>query len=144
MTWSSFTSIPYAAPPVGDLRFRPPVPPSPWTLPRYSQDINGTICPQIILGGLYPRSDEDCLYLNVHVPDHDTDELLPVMVWVHGGGFMSGDGTPESFGPLYFMSHGVIMVTINYRLGPLGYLTLGTDDIPGDDTSVPVIMINIV
>ena len=129
ISWSQFSGISYAAPPVGDLRFRPPQPLQPWSEPRFVEDDDLTTCPQIILGALYPPSDEDCLYLNVHVPDNVTDDggLLPVMVWIHGGGFLSGDGRPTSFGPQYFMAHEVIIITINYRLGPLGYLSLGTE-----------------
>ena len=54
------------------------------------------------------------------------------MVWIHGGGFITGDGTPDSFGPQYWMTHDVMMVTINYRLGPLGYLSLGEEEVPGN------------
>lgn len=131
ISWTQFSGIPYASPPIGDLRFRPPQPVEKWIKPRYVDDSELTICPQIILGSLLPRSNEDCLYLNVHVPSNGSD-LFPVMVWTHGGGFMSGDGTPSSFGPQYFMDLEVLIVTINYRLGPLGYLSLGTEDIPGN------------
>ena len=132
VAWTEFVGIPYAAPPVGELRFRAPQPPQQWSQPRYVDERNLTICPQAILGKLYPRSDEDCLYLNVYVPDHDADVLLPVMFWIHGGGFMTGDGTPQSFGSQYWMVHEIIMVTINYRLGPLGFLTLGNEEVPGN------------
>ena len=131
VTWTQFNAIPYAAPPTGELRFYPPQPVEEWTEPRYVDDDSLTICPQLILGALYPRSSEDCLYLTVHVPS-SVSGVLPVMVWIHGGGFMTGDGTPQSFGPQYFMSHEVIMVTINYRLGPLGFLSLGNEEIPGN------------
>ena len=132
VSWTEYVGIPFAAPPVGDLRFRAPQSPQPWTQPRLVDERNLTICPQVSFGSLYPRSDEDCLYLNVYVPDHDTDVLLPIMFWIHGGGFMTGDGTPQSFGPQYWMGHEVIMVTTNYRLGPLGFLTLGNEDVPGN------------
>ena len=132
VSWTQFVGIPFAAPPVGDLRFRAPQPPQPWTEPRFVDEESLTICPQVSFGSLYPRSDEDCLYLNVYVPDHVSEVLLPVMFWIHGGGFMTGDGTPQSFGPQYWMSHEVIMVTTNYRLGPLGFLTLGNEDVPGN------------
>ena len=136
VAWTQFTNIPYAAPPTGDLRFRPPAPPPAWTTPPPpAADQNLTICPQ--LGGpgqLYGRSDEDCLYLHVAVPRVSPAHVsgLAVMVWIHGGGFMTGDGTPDSFGPGYWMAHGVIIVTINYRLGPLGYLSLGTEEVAGN------------
>ena len=133
LTWTQYLNIPYAAAPVGERRFRPPSGPESWVEPRYAGQQNLTICPQ--LGGpgvLYGRSDEDCLYLHLHVPQSQSDRPQAVMVWIHGGGFMSGDGTPDSFGPQYWMAHGVIIVTINYRLGPLGYLSLGLEDIPGN------------
>ena len=141
VAWTQFSNIPYAAPPTGDLRFRPPAPPPAWTTPPPpAADQNLTICPQ--LGGpgqLYGRSDEDCLYLHVAVPRVSPARVSPahvsglaVMVWIHGGGFMTGDGTPDSFGPGYWMAHGVIIVTINYRLGPLGYLSLGTEEVAGN------------
>ena len=133
--WTEYLNIPYAAPPVGELRFRPPSPPPPWLEPRLSAQQNLTICPQLAgPGGLYGRSDEDCLYLHLHVPQSlpKSPPLLPVMVWIHGGGFMSGDGTPDSFGPQYWMGHGVIIVSLNYRLGPLGYLSLGLEEVPGN------------
>ena len=62
------------------------------------------------------------------------------MVWIHGGGFSSGDGTPDSFGPQYLVVHGVIIITINYRLGPLGYLSLGTEEVPGNMGQMDQIM----
>lgn len=68
--------------------------------------------------------DEDCLYLNVYVPDYDKLDIfqtMPVMVWIHGGSFVSGSGNAAVYGPEFFMKKGnVILVTINYRLGPLG------------------------
>ena len=67
-------------------------------------------------------------------------DLLPVIFWIHGGGFMTGDGTPDSFGPQYLVAHKVIVVTINYRLGPLGYLSLGTDEVPGNMGQLDQIM----
>jgi len=70
--------------------------------------------------------------LNVYVPEKLSTELLPVMVYIHGGSFTSGDGSSASFGPKYFMSQGVIVVGINYRLGPLGFLSLGTEKVSGN------------
>ena len=79
---------------------------------------------------------EDCLLLNVYVPANVIDEgdggNLPVMVWIHGGAFVSGSGTFRDFGPQYFMDQGVVMVTVNYRLGPFGFLSGATEDLPGN------------
>ena len=66
--------IPYAEPPVGQRRFLPPIPPTSWVTPLYTADQNLTICPQLILGSLYDRSDEDCLHLTVHVPHQEEGE----------------------------------------------------------------------
>ena len=81
---------------------------------------------------MHSQSDEDCLLLNVYVPETPTDDLLPVIVWIHGGAYIFGDGTEYMYGPLYYMAHDVIMVSVRYRLGPLGFLSLGTEDVPGN------------
>ena len=81
---------------------------------------------------MHSWSDEDCLLLNVYVPETPTDDLLPVIVWIHGGAYIFGDGTEYMYGPLYYMAHDVIMVSVRYRLGPLGFLSLGTEDVPGN------------
>ena len=79
------------------------------------------------------KSDEDCLLLNVYVPEVAGEPgLLPVLVWIHGGGYTGGDGTSQKFGPLYYMAHDVILVTVNYRLGPLGFLSLGDSELAGN------------
>jgi para-nitrobenzyl esterase len=119
---SSWKGIPYAAPPVGDLRWEPPQPPAKWTDVRHADTI-GPACPQPArtdFGGVGapPAQSEDCLTLNVFAPSGARD--LPVMVWIHGGAFRLG----YSGAPLYDGSelarHGVVVVTINYRLGLLG------------------------
>ena len=97
-----------------------------------------TICPQLNFGldndGLLAGSTEDCLYLNVYVPavTRDPHRPLPVAVWLHGGAFMFGSGAACWFGPHFWMIHEIILVTINYRLGPLGFLSLGTKEVPGN------------
>ena len=83
-------------------------------------------------GGLDERSDEDCLYLNVFVPEVERGARLPVLVWIHGGGYTSGAGISEKYGPLFYLSHQVVLVEIRYRLGPIGFLSLGTQDVPGN------------
>lgn len=77
---------------------------------------------------------EDCLYLNIHTPQISTPNLkLPVMAYIHGGGFTYGSGNVESVGPDFLVPRGVILVTINYRLGALGFLSLQTPECPGNN-----------
>jgi para-nitrobenzyl esterase len=121
----SFKGIPYAAPPVGDLRWEPPQPVTSWTEPRSCTSF-GAACPQPKSGELFyldvgPTS-EDCLYLNVWSPARSGIERLPVMVWIHGGSFTTGAGSMAIYGGQNLAKRGVVVVTINYRLGPLGFL----------------------
>ena len=122
----SFRGIPYAKPPVGDLRWRPPQKPDNWdkVLPAHEF---GTPCWQphsenafVWSRGIFERS-EDCLYLNIWT-DNSTSKLKPVMVWFHGGGHSSGWGHGEIFDGTQLAEQGVVIVTINYRLGPWGFL----------------------
>lgn len=116
----SFLGIPYAAPPVGELRFGPPAPHPGWDEPREALQF-GPGCPQIAEGAQDPSGDEDCLTLNVWVPDDDASH--PVMVWFHGGGFVRGSSCEPQFdGATLARSQGVVVVTLNYRLGALGWL----------------------
>lgn len=75
---------------------------------------------------------EDCLYLNVYTPDLAPKEAFPVMVWIHGGGYISGYGNDSLYGPEFLVKKDVILVTLNYRVGILGFLSLETEDIPGN------------
>lgn len=75
---------------------------------------------------------EDCLYLNVYTPDTKPNNLLTVMVWIHGGGFVWGSGNDDFYGPEFLVRHGIVLVTLNYRLEALGFLCLDTADIPGN------------
>lgn len=75
---------------------------------------------------------EDCLYLNVYSPDIKPTSPIPVMVWIHGGGFIWGSGNDDLYGPEYLVKHEVVLVTFNYRLEALGFLCLDTPDIPGN------------
>ena len=113
-----YKGIPYAASPVGKRRWKAPQPVSPWPVPRRFDEF-GPVCPQQGYGGLM---DEDCLYLNIWTPPEALAEKLPVMVWIHGGAFISGSGSDEMYDGEALSRHGVVVVTFNYRLGPLGFL----------------------
>lgn len=119
-----YQGIPYAAPPVGDRRWRSPQPVTPWTAPR-DATAPGPACAQAKGGGA-PTDNEDCLYLNVTTPSRHGRK--PVMVWLHGGGnsYLSGGG----FDGRRLATRGdVVVVTVNYRLGFFGFL--GHPDLPG-------------
>jgi para-nitrobenzyl esterase len=115
-----FLGIPYAAPPLADLRWAPPVPPQPWTGERDASQV-GPICLQPGPLGA-PIGSEDCLSLNVYRPaELDPSERLPVMLWIHGGSFVSGAGS--IYDPQRLVAENqIVVVTINYRLGALGFL----------------------
>ncbi|MFN7949676.1 MAG: carboxylesterase/lipase family protein [Blastocatellia bacterium] len=122
----SFKGIPYAAPPVGNLRWQPPQPVIAWSGVREASAF-GSDCPQAPYpaGSLYyspPRKQsEDCLCLNVWTAAKAGDKR-PVMVWIHGGALTRGSGATPTYDGTAFAKKGVVLVTINYRLGPLGYL----------------------
>jgi para-nitrobenzyl esterase len=119
-----YRGIPYAAPPVGNLRWKPPQPPAKWSGIRES--VNYSIHPvQFMPGRYYPVVDpesEDCLYLNVLTPVTHINEKLPVMVWFHGGGLTGASGNDVTWNFHRLPEHGVIVVTVNTRLGSLGLL----------------------
>jgi len=121
----SYRGIPFARPPLGDLRFKRPEPPSPHEGVYRAVDF-GPACiqkPDITMGGKAERYCEDCLYLNVWRPKRPG--RFPVMVWFYGGGFMGGAGSFDIYdGAHLAVRENVVVVTINYRLGPLGYLAL--------------------
>ncbi|MDP3378936.1 MAG: carboxylesterase family protein, partial [Brevundimonas sp.] len=119
----AFKGLPYAAPPVGERRWRPPAPAANWEGTRDATTY-GAICIQAPANGdpgvgPLPMS-EDCLTLNVWAPV-ERAEPLPVMVWIHGGGYNNGSGTAALYDGSALARRGVVVVTINYRLGRLGF-----------------------
>ncbi|WP_276371869.1 carboxylesterase family protein [Chryseolinea sp. H1M3-3] len=118
---SYFKGIPYAAPPVGANRWRPPQPVAPWKDVRDATK-DCADCPQRAWPGSTSFQSEDCLFLNVWAPSSiDKKTKLPVMFWIHGGGFTGGSGSGPGASGKAFAKQGVILVTINYRLGRLGH-----------------------
>jgi len=125
---AAFKGVPFAAPPVGPLRWRPPQPPSPWQGVRQA-DAYGPACPQPERGdgggvGRFSEQSEDCLTLNVWTPaDFAARTRLPVMVWIHGGAHRLGSGSARLYDGGELARQGVVVVSINYRLGLLGYFS---------------------
>jgi para-nitrobenzyl esterase len=125
-TQKAFLGLPYAAPPTGELRWKAPQPPSAWEGVRDATKF-GARCEQWHVWNDYIFLDsgpsEDCLYLNVYVPAAAKQaSKLPVMVWIHGGGFIAGAGSEPRYTNSALPSKGVILVTLNYRLGLFGFL----------------------
>ena len=117
-----YRGIPYAAPPTGDLRWRPPAPVQAWNGTRDATAFSA-ICPQPstsnpTAGGM----SEDCLYLNVWTPAKSANDKLPVMVFIHGGAFAEGTGSDPLYNGTALAKKGVVIVTLNYRMGALGFL----------------------
>jgi para-nitrobenzyl esterase len=120
----SFKGIPYAAPPVGDLRWRPPQPVTPWNGTRPASQY-GNDCMQLPFPGdaapLGVTPAEDCLYTNVWIPAKPPAKKLPVMVWIYGGGYVNGGSSPAVYDGSQFAKRGVVFVSFNYRLGRFGF-----------------------
>jgi para-nitrobenzyl esterase len=117
---NEFLGIPYAAPPVGALRWQPPQPAASWSGVRDATQF-GPHCPQLAGPFGEASTSENCLFLNVFTPSHQTaGSHFPVMVWIHGGALVSGES--NDYDPTALVEDGVTVVTINYRLGALGFL----------------------
>jgi len=118
---TSFKNIPFAAPPVGDLRWRPPQAPAAWSGVR-DATVLGPQCMQMRQVTPDVKESEDCLQLNVWTPaNFKPGGKLPVMVFIHGGSFTGGSGTNALYDGTHFAERGVVLVTVNYRLGRLGF-----------------------
>jgi para-nitrobenzyl esterase len=139
----SFKGIPFAAPPVGDLRWRPPQPAAQWTGVRQAVAF-GANCMQGRFGPPPapgapppPASSEDCLFLNVWRPANLTPTTKrPVMVWIHGGGFMGGSGSSPFTSGAQLAKQGVLLVSFNYRLGRFGFFAFPAlrEELPDETT----------
>ena len=121
---AAYKGIPFAAPPVGDLRWRAPQPVKPWTA-VLAADHYAADCMQKPFGGdaapLGTPPAEDCLYLNVWTPAARGAAKLPVMVWIYGGGFVNGGSSPAVYDGSAFARRGIVFVSFNYRLGRFGF-----------------------
>ncbi|HTZ66329.1 MAG TPA: carboxylesterase family protein [Roseiarcus sp.] len=122
----AYKGIPYAAPPLGDLRWRPPEPVAGWTGVRPTNafgpsSLQGVVWDDIDLNGA--GVSEDCLYLNVWTPATSGETArLPVMFWIHGGGFVVGSGAEPRYDGAHLAARGIVVVTVNHRLNALGFL----------------------
>jgi len=130
--FSSFNGIPYAKPPVGRLRFLRPEPAEKWEGIKKCTRAVEIIQRNIFKAGNPKQGQEDGLVLNVNTPDMQPQQLLPVMVFIHGGGFVSGSGSRALYGPENFMDKDIVLVFINYRLSVLGGLYLDGKLVPGN------------
>ena len=124
----TYKGIPYATPPIGELRWKAPEPPAKWDGVRDCFEF-GAACPQnfIPVAAAIPMAavksfSEDCLTLNVYRPANSTKEKLPVMVWIHGGGYVEGAASQGLYEGSELAKRGIVLVTINYRLGAFGFL----------------------
>ncbi|BFZ19745.1 hypothetical protein BsWGS_22783 [Bradybaena similaris] len=136
-----FYGIPYAKPPVGELRFKGPEPAAAWPGTRDATilpnacwqaiDTSFNRFPMVEMWNPNTNMSEDCLYLNVWIPDNPGPKAM--MVWIYGGGFYSGSSTLDVYNGLALAARGdVVVVSLNYRLGPFGFLYCGTPDCPGN------------
>lgn len=122
-----FKGIPYAAPPIGHLRWRPPHRVAVWAGVRKADHFGPRCMQRGLFGDMVFRSDgmsEDCLYLNVWTPTGSEGKKLPVLVYFYGGGFVGGDGSEYRYDGASLAQHGIVTVTVNYRLDVFGFLAL--------------------
>ncbi|KAK4880603.1 hypothetical protein RN001_008749 [Aquatica leii] len=130
----AFQGIPYAEPPIGKLRFKEPLPGKPWEK-MLDATKEHAMCIQfdIFVRNYTLDGDENCLYLNVYTPKVSKDKLLPVIFYIHGGGFVKGSANPSLWGPYLLLDKDVVFVAANYRLGALGFLSTGDSVVPGNN-----------
>lgn len=131
-TYYSFKGIPYATPPKYDLRFLPPKPVMPWTEIRDCFSFGNSCLQFNPINNTEIKGDEDCLFLNIYTPNVNPNRLKTVMVYIHGGGFFFGSGDDDLQGPDFLINEGVVLATINYRIGVMGWMSLGTPEYSGN------------
>ena len=121
---ATYWAIPFAEAPVGELRWKAPVPKAPWTGVRECLEPAGMPPQQTRSwpGAPAPKVTEDCLYLNIQTPAKSVKDKLPVLVWIHGGGFITGDANSNN--GIRFAEQGIVYVSLSYRTGALGFLAL--------------------
>ena len=120
----AYLGIPYAAPPVGDLRWREPQPVKPWSGVRATDQYSAPCAQRVFGPATGPAPSEDCLYLNLWIPAHPSAKKLPVIVYIFGGGYNGGSSSAPSLSGRYLAAKGVVFVNFNYRLSVLGSLGL--------------------
>lgn len=132
--FAAFRGVRYAQPPVGDLRFKTPQALNEGETTVDVSNNSKVQCAQYIYGAGMTVGDEDCLFLHIYIPEKAilNEETFPVMVFIHGGGLLTGEAFYDQYGPHYFMEKDVILVTMSYRLGSLGFLYLGIPEAPGN------------
>ena len=122
----TYRGIPFAQPPVGELRWKAPQPPKKWTGVRKADTFGNNAMQKQVYGDMHFRSpamSEDCLYLNVWTPAKSSNEKLPVLVYFYGGGFVAGDGSESRYDGESLAEKGIVTVTLNYRLGVFGFFS---------------------
>jgi para-nitrobenzyl esterase len=128
---AAFLGVPYAAPPVGELRWKPPQPLESWTGDRAADHFAASCQQTVVPGGFGPWTQEyvvsgdvseDCLYLNVWTSARKKEDRLPVLFWIPGGGFSQGSGSVPIYDGAPLAAQGIVVVTINYRVGVYGFL----------------------
>jgi len=121
----AFRGIPFAEPPVGELRWKPPQPAKSWKDPRPAEKFGPRCMQRRVFGDMGFRSDgmsEDCLYLNVWTPATSASARLPVLVYFYGGGYIAGDGSEPRYDGESMARKGIVALTVNYRLGVFGFM----------------------
>lgn len=121
-----FKGVPFAQPPVGDLRWKAPQPVKPWEGVRSAKEYGPNPMQQDIFGDMMfgiDKMSEDCLYLNIWTPSKTMDEGLPVLIYFNGGGLMAGSGSEARYAGLSMARRGIISITANYREGIFGFFT---------------------